>query len=80
MFLSYHNRASTKRYSSCLFSPHTAGTSGTTCVGLTKIVPLRGTGSLHSLWLGRTKARPYRVERGCYGSANIGRFEMRQRI
>ena len=41
MFLSYHNRASTKRYSSCLFSPHTAGTSGTTCVGLTTIAYLR---------------------------------------
>ena len=60
--------------------PHTAGTSGTTCVVLTKIVPLRGTDSLQSLWLGRTMARPYRVERGCYGSANIGRFEMREGI
>ncbi|MDO5772021.1 MAG: hypothetical protein Q4Q28_07755 [Bacteroidales bacterium] len=33
-------------------------------MGLTKIVPLRGTGSFHSLWLGRTKARPYRVAKG----------------
>ena len=40
--------------------PHTAGTSGTTCVVLTKIVPLRGTDSLHTLWLGRTMARPNR--------------------
>ena len=47
----YHNRVSTTRYRFFASLPHTASTSGTDCVGLAIIVPLRGTArSTRPLW------------------------------
>ena len=56
----YHNRVSTTRFSFFDCLPHTASTSGTACVGVTIIVPLRGTARSARLLSRRAIAPPWR--------------------
>ena len=73
----YHNRVSTTRYTFLLRLPHTDSTSGTDCVGLTIIVPLRGT-ARSTRQCGSMRHRCARLLCGrwrCYACRNCGGVE-----